>query len=174
MKHKIKSNFLKFLSIILLAISASFYSCNHNTIFHTQNFITDKITAEIPIGELFDKITILEIKIENINDPAKLANIKTELTALLETRNNQIFKHIDQKTLETLTLLTSELLLANKKLWETEDDIRNKERNKCFDKEFIQLARSIYIQNDERCRIKRAINELLGSRLIEEKSYEAY
>jgi len=128
----------------------------------------DKVTAEISVGELIDKITILMIKAENITNPAKLVNIHTELESLIKTRNKLVPQTVELKN------LTNHLLEINKKLWVIEDDIRDKERHKCFDQEFIELARSVYYTNDERCKVKRAINDMLGSRLVEEKSYAAY
>lgn len=139
-----------------------------NTLLTYKNQPTDKITAEISLGELIDKITILQIKCENIQDPEKLRNIYNELESLNATYNEYCAQS------EDLTTLTSDLLCINKKLWEIEDAIREKERNQTFDREFIKLARSVYYSNDERCRIKRKINELLGSRLLEEKSYTDY
>lgn len=127
-----------------------------------------KVTAEISIGELIDKITILQIKAENITDPAKIKNIHTELTTLTATLNTLVPKSPE------LDELTAQLLDINKQLWDIEDNIRDKERNKCFDKEFIEIARYVYYTNDDRCRVKRSINDLTGSRLVEEKSYAAY
>jgi len=127
-----------------------------------------KVTAEIAVGELADKITILEIKLENITDEAKLENIRTELESLLATYKTNV-----QQTPE-LRALKKRLLAINQKLWNIEDDIRDKERNKEFDKEFVELARSVYYVNDERCAVKRAINDMTGSRLVEEKSYSDY
>ncbi|MCX5922301.1 MAG: DUF6165 family protein [Candidatus Dependentiae bacterium] len=140
----------------------------------TKKFITNQlpttlsIMAEIQIGELIDKITILQIKAQQIKDPAKLKNITTELDTLLATCKNSV-----PQTAE-LEKLWEDLLTINKSLWVIEDDIRDKERVLEFDHEFIRLARAVYYTNDERCRIKRAINELSGSRLIEEKSYRDY
>jgi len=128
----------------------------------------DKVTAEISIGELIDKITILEIKTENITDKNKLKNIRTELVSLSQTRDSMVPKS------KELDNLTAQLLGINKQLWVIEDDIRDKERNRCFDKEFIKLARDVYYTNDKRCTVKRKINMLAGSRLVEEKSYAAY
>jgi len=130
--------------------------------------VSGTIVAEIPVGELFDKITILKIKEANITDSEKLENIKTELTSLKET------KYANIPMTDELNALEQELLEINKKLWDIEDDIRDKERNKEFDREFIELARSVYYTNDERCKVKKAINMLVGSRLVEEKSYAAY
>lgn len=125
------------------------------------------IVAEISVGELVDKITILLIKKERISNPAKLKNIEKELQTLLET-----FSKLPSSS--ELTDLMLKLQVVNTKLWDIEDEIRFKELESKFDAEFISLARSVYITNDERCRIKRAINELLGSRLMEEKSYTEY
>lgn len=126
------------------------------------------VTAEISIGELVDKITILRIKQERINDEAKLKNINTELHSLERTYKEQI------PETETLHSLTEELLTINKTLWDIEDDIREKEYHKQFDEQFIQLARRVYFTNDHRGTIKRIINTVCGSRLIEEKSYATY
>ncbi|MFC1842116.1 DUF6165 family protein [Candidatus Dependentiae bacterium] len=120
------------------------------------------------VGELVDKITILQIKSENIKDTAKLENIHRELEALGETLDERVEKSPELEDLAT------KLLVINKQLWDIEDDIRDKERAKEFDTEFIQLARSVYYTNDERCAVKRKINDLTGSRLQEEKSYKDY
>ena len=128
----------------------------------------DKITAEISAGELIDKITILTIKKENIKDPEKLKNVKAELESLTETKEDLI------PPSEEINELQDELLEINKKLWDIEDDIREKENYKDFDQEFVDLARSVYITNDERSIVKRKINIVTGSRLVEEKSYAAY
>lgn len=126
------------------------------------------ITAEISFGELLDKITILEIKSERIPDETKLININKELKILSATWQefNQPNKDIDKLRLE--------LKSVNEQLWEIEDDIRIKESKGLFDNEFIELARSVYIVNDKRSVLKKQINELLGSNLIEEKSYADY
>ncbi len=126
------------------------------------------VTAEIATGELIDKMSILEIKTERITDQKKLDNIYKELHSLQGTLDELV------TVTPELEKLIKELKAANEALWTTEDLIRDKEREKCFDNEFILLARSVYIQNDERCRVKREINELLGSRIIEEKSYKPY
>jgi len=126
------------------------------------------VTAEISVGELIDKITILKIKSHNIKDETKLDNIHTELKSLSKTKDNLVPKSSAIDALET------KLLEINKTLWVIEDDIRDKERKKTFDQEFIELARSVYYTNDKRCAVKRNINELVGSRLVEEKSYAAY
>lgn len=129
---------------------------------------SDVVAAEISIGELIDKITILQLKNKYITDEEKLINIRKEFDVLCETRDTKVpqCKELDQ--------LTHQLLHVNQLLWDIEDAIRDKERNKAFDDEFIQLARSVYVTNDERCAIKRKINLILGSNLVEEKSYAAY
>lgn len=124
----------------------------------------------IPIswGELIDKITILQIKSERLSSKDALINIITEL--------NKLSKIYEAKKSEksNINRLEAELRLVNTKLWNIEDDIRNKERQQMFDNDFIQLARSVYITNDERSRIKRKINDLFGSELVEEKGYADY
>lgn len=127
-------------------------------------------TANIPIswGELFDKITILQIKLKNLKTKNALKNVKTEYDQLNTIFNKNFSKNINAKK------LISDLKKVNQKLWDIEDLIREKERNKTFDKDFIELARSVYFTNDERSRIKRNINETFGSELIEEKSYTDY
>ena len=127
-------------------------------------------TPLIPIswGELFDKITILKIKLENLQDNNALKNVKREYDHLYSIFDKVFFENTiaDQ--------LIIDLKLINQKLWCIEDSIRDKERNKVFDEEFINLARQIYITNDERSRIKRNINKTFGSDLVEEKSYADY
>ena len=124
----------------------------------------------IPIswGELFDKITILEIKIENLKEKNALKNVKTEHDQLNTIYNNNFLKD------EIARVLFNDLKEINQKLWDIEDKIRDKERSKKFDKEFVELARNVYFTNDERSRIKRNINETFGSKIIEEKSYSKY
>ncbi len=127
-------------------------------------------TPHIPIswGELFDKITILEIKLENLKETNALKNVKTEFDHLFS-----IFeKGFSEDTIANK--LMADLKIVNQKLWNIEDMIRDKERSKIFDQEFIELARKVYFTNDERSRIKRNINEVFGSYLIEEKSYADY
>lgn len=126
------------------------------------------VMAEVQIGELIDKITILQIKKERIKDPAKLKNIETELNTLLTTYHKDVPQSLN------IDELWQSLKQVNEKLWVLEDDIRDKERTEEFDQRFIELARAVYYTNDERCRIKRDINMLSGSRLIEEKSYTNY
>ena len=127
-------------------------------------------TPLIPVswGELFDKITILEIKIENLQEKNALNNVKTEHDQLNTIYNNNFL--ID----EIARVLFNDLKEINQKLWDIEDKIRDKEKSKKFDKEFIELARNVYFTNDERSRIKRNINETFGSKIIEEKSYSKY
>ena len=127
-------------------------------------------SPQVPIswGELFDKITILQIKLENLTSKDALKNVEQELKKL-----QSILTQNGPKTMETIQL-EGELRQINQQLWGIEDKIRDKERANSFDDEFIQLARSVYITNDERSRIKRKINELLGSEPVEEKSYAEY
>ncbi len=124
----------------------------------------------IPIswGELFDKITILQIKLENLQEKNALKNVKLE--------HDQLFSIFKQFFLENTNAneLINDLKLINQKLWNIEDLIRDKERNKIFDEKFIELARKVYFTNDERSRIKRNINETFGSEIVEEKSYADY
>ena len=124
----------------------------------------------IPIswGELVDKITILEIKVERLASPDAVANARHELELLLDT-----LAELTDPPAE-LTALRSELRAVNHRLWNIEDDIRQKEASQSFDAEFISLARAVYRTNDQRSRIKRAINRLLRSGIIEEKQYVAY
>ncbi|MBT8113667.1 MAG: hypothetical protein KJO47_08310 [Gammaproteobacteria bacterium] len=127
----------------------------------------ENIKVPISPGELLDKITILEIKSENIEDKKKLANIETELKLL-----SQIWGNTNPDS--DLEALKQELKDNNKALWEIEDKIRIKESNKEFDHVFVELARSVYIQNDKRADTKKKINLKLGSMIVEEKSYADY
>jgi hypothetical protein len=124
------------------------------------------VTAEISYGELVDKITILTIKSKRITSEEKLHNVRTELASLQETCDTVIANREDIVQLQSL------LQNINEELWDIEDAIRVKERNKEFDDEFISIARSVYITNDRRCAIKKQIDAILGSHLTEEKSYE--
>ncbi|KAA9130300.1 hypothetical protein F3N42_13255 [Marinihelvus fidelis] len=119
-------------------------------------------------GELLDKITILEIKSERMDDPAKLANVRTELDLLNATWRDAV--NAD----DTVTRLHAELKSINEALWEIEDDIRDKERAKEFDDRFIELARAVYVTNDKRAAAKKELNTYLGSTIVEEKSYQDY
>ena len=127
-----------------------------------------QISVPVSYGELIDKITILEIKSERIRSAAKLANVRVELDLLNGTWQ------ADGATRNDIAAERDALRRVNEALWEIEDRIRLKEKAKAFDAEFVELARSVYIRNDERAEIKRAINEKLGSTLVEEKSYEDY
>ncbi len=128
----------------------------------------NEIKVPISPGELLDKITILRIKSRRMTDPKKLANVRFELDALEETWKGSPYARIDiEKDVHAL-------LAVNERLWTIEDDIRDKERAKSFDAEFIRLARAVYIENDERAAIKRRLNLTLGSGLVEEKSYRDY
>jgi len=118
---------------------------------------------EVSIGEILDKISILEIKKNKIKDKEKLKNINNEFNTLVESYPS----YIDQ-------LEYKDLLKINSLLWDIEDRLRLKEKNKKFDEEFIRLARDVYFTNDKRSVIKKKINIRLGSDLIEEKSYEDY
>ena len=125
-------------------------------------------TVEVAPGELIDKITILAIKLERITDAHKLKNVRAEWETLTEA----LAAAVD--TTEALNALTVELKSVNEELWVIEDDIRDCERDKDFGEKFIALARAVYVTNDKRADAKRRINALLGSRLMEEKSYAAY
>ncbi len=127
-----------------------------------------EIKVPISPGELLDKITILRIKSQRMTDPRKLANVRLELEALEETWKSSAYADIDVGT------DLNALLAVNGRLWTIEDDIRDKERAKTFDEEFVRLARAVYIENDERAAIKRRLNVKLGSSLVEEKSYSQY
>lgn len=120
---------------------------------------------EVSIGEIVDKLSILEIKKNNILDEEKLSNINKEYNYLYDVVFNKLNINLSD---------FSDLVLINKKLWDIEDDIREKENNSMFDDEFIGLARSVYITNDERARIKKNINIRYGSKFVEEKSYKEY
>jgi hypothetical protein len=128
----------------------------------------NEIKVPISPGELLDKITILRIKSQRMTDPRKLANVRLELEALEETWKSSAYADIDVGT------DLNALLTVNARLWTIEDDIRDKERAKTFDEEFVRLARAVYIENDERAAIKRRLNVKLGSSLVEEKSYSQY
>ena len=123
--------------------------------------------VEISNGELLDKFSILEIKMGNITDPSKLANIENEYRELTSDCTDLLRD-------STISSLYAELKSINQKLWVVEDDIRECERRKDFGQEFISLAREVYFTNDERARVKKEINLASGSSLVEEKSYQAY
>jgi len=126
------------------------------------------INTEISFGEFLDKLTILDIKSERIQDKEKLENVRHERNVL-----GKIWKKHEKSSIDISAEYAS-LKKINEKLWEIEDLIRDKERNKEFDQEFVELARSVYFTNDDRARIKKEINMKLGSDLIEEKSYTDY
>lgn len=126
------------------------------------------IMVEIAPGELLDKISILEIKLERITDAAKLANVRVELDVLARARDANLAASAQ------LADLSARLKAINEALWETEDAIREEERDKRFGARFIELARSVYRNNDQRAAIKREVNTLLGSAIVEEKSYSSY
>lgn len=121
---------------------------------------------DISTGELVDKVTILAIKLEKISDPSKVKNIRKEYELLL--------KPMADCGIETDSEAFLALKNVNLKLWEIEDRIRIKEAGKAFDSEFIELARSVYVTNDERAAIKKRINLATGSELVEEKQYVDY
>ena len=127
-----------------------------------------EIQVPVSFGELLDKISILQIKSERISDAAKLANVQREMQALQHTWQAHPASARD------IAGLLAELKAVNERLWVIEDDIRLKEKAQAFDDEFIRLARSVYVENDERARIKKDINLALGSSYLEEKSYEDY
>ncbi|MBS0579966.1 MAG: hypothetical protein JSR36_11995 [Proteobacteria bacterium] len=126
------------------------------------------IMVPISPGELLDKITILRIKVARIQDAGKLANVKLELSLLEKTWTDS--------GCATAAVSADEhaLQAVNERLWDIEDRIREKEAHHTFDRDFIELARSVYICNDERAAVKKRINQALGSRLVEEKSYKQY
>ena len=126
----------------------------------------DKILAEISAGELFDKITILEIKKAKISNKEKLIDINKELISLNETVKKFIPDQVN------ISKYINDLKNINLKLWDIEDGKRAAEKNKKFDEKFIELARNVYKYNDERAKIKLAINNSLGSSIKEVKSYE--
>ena len=123
------------------------------------------IAVEVSPGELIDKLTILELKLSRIADPAKLANVGREYELLKRTDDLHI------ATTARITELRRELYEANATIWEVEDRLRDHERRQDFGEEFVSAARRAYQANDQRSLIKRRINELLGSALIEEKSH---
>jgi hypothetical protein len=127
-----------------------------------------EIKVPVSPGELLDKITILRIKSARMTDPKKLANVRRELEALEETWRSSPYAAVD------IEGELSALLQVNERLWTIEDDIRDKERARTFDADFIRLARAVYIENDERAAIKKRVNLKLGSTLVEEKSYAYY
>jgi hypothetical protein len=130
--------------------------------------LANPILVEVAPGELIDKITILEIKTERIEDKEKVVNVRIELDVLEKARDENI------PSSPRLLELTADLKQINEQLWEIEDEVRDCERSRDFGPRFIELARSVYHSNDRRAALKREINELLGSKIVEEKSYADY
>ena len=126
------------------------------------------IQIEIAPGELIDKMTILEIKSARMTDSQKLKNVRVELDCLTRSRDEAILGN------RQLDALTTQLKEVNEKLWDIEDNIRRCEQQQDFGETFIELARSVYQSNDRRAAIKKQINLLLGSHLVEEKEYVEY
>jgi hypothetical protein len=124
---------------------------------------------EVSNGEILDKITILVIKSKMIADPIKLKNINNELDEL-----KPFLDVVGYESNVTVNSLVKELQAINEKLWVIEDKLRDKEKSKEFDDEFVQLARGVYFTNDERARIKKNLNEVTNSKFVEEKSYQKY
>lgn len=120
---------------------------------------------EVSIGEIVDKLSILQIKLENITDKSKLVNIKKEFNYLYDVVFKDLKIELDDY---------NNLLDINRQLWDIEDDIRDEEHNKRFGDVFVKLARAVYVTNDERSRIKKDINLKYGSKFVEEKSYQDY
>jgi hypothetical protein len=123
------------------------------------------LLAPISVGELLDKISILEIKATALAAPEKLANVTRELAALDELRRREVVSSPE------LDILYSELREVNRRLWDIEDAVREHERDRLFDERFIELARRVYRENDRRAVIKRRINDVTASQIVEEKSY---
>ena len=128
----------------------------------------NELLAPVSPGELIDKLTILQIKSRRIDDAAKLANVRRELDVLTQCWKRSPWGSADVAADEAA------LLAVNERLWDIEDRIRDKERARTFDAGFIELARAVYIENDQRAAIKKRINPALGSTIVEEKSYAAY
>ena len=126
------------------------------------------VKVDVAPGELIDKITILLIKSERMDDPDKIANVQLELDILKATHESSV------PGSQALDDLTARLKQVNEALWEIEDDIRACEAESDFGSTFVQLARSVYRTNDHRAQLKRDINLLLGSQILEEKSYKPY
>ncbi|WGI20605.1 DUF6165 family protein [Amylibacter sp. IMCC11727] len=127
-----------------------------------------EILTPISPGELLDKLTILTIKLENITDATKRANVQVEHSLLSKVADEGIPKS------DEISALNASLLAVNKELWDIEDDIRDCERAGDFGDEFIRLARAVYVTNDKRADLKKQINLALGSEIVEEKSYADY
>ncbi len=130
--------------------------------------MSKQIRIPIAPGELLDKLTILDIKLERIDDPDKLANVRREHELL-----SRVWADAGLET-DGIVALRRRLLEVNQRLWQIEDDIRDCERDKDFGERFVSLARSVYMENDERAAIKKEINLALNSDIVEEKSYADY
>jgi hypothetical protein len=130
--------------------------------------MADVIKVPVSFGEVLDKITILEIKSERIADPEKVKNVRLELDELSATWNEAVQ---DQAATADLR---KQLKAVNEELWKIEDDIRDQEAAQDFGPRFIELARAVYVTNDKRAAIKKKVNLALGSRFVEEKSYQDY
>ena len=131
-----------------------------------------KILAPVSVGEIFDKLSILQIKEQKITDPIKLSNVKTEIK---ELNKSIIDLDINEKSSQdVLDALKTELYETNFKLWDIEDALRKLESQKKFERDFISLARQVYITNDKRAEIKKEINRLTDSDIVEEKHYSEY
>jgi len=130
--------------------------------------MTQTIMTAVAPGELIDKITILRIKSDRITDAAKVKNVRIELDILNATRADSV------PDSDELTRLDAALQSVNEELWVIEDDIRDCERDGDFGQKFIDLARAVYVTNDKRAALKKDINLLLGSHIVEEKSYAEY
>jgi post-segregation antitoxin (ccd killing protein) len=126
------------------------------------------VSVAVAPGELFDKLTILEIKAERIADGPKNANVRRELELLRTARDATVIPSAE------LDALVADLRRVNEELWEIEDNIRECERRQDFGPRFVELARSVYRSNDRRAALKRRVNDLLGSAIVEEKSYRPY
>ena len=124
------------------------------------------VQVKVSLGELVDKLSILEIKAQKITDPEKLSHVQKEREALQSTLN--------ELALEGIEAFQKELFEVNSELWDIEDRIREKERNSAFDAEFIEIARAVYVTNDKRFAVKDRCNRHYGSSLQEVKSYEKY
>jgi hypothetical protein len=132
------------------------------------NTAKGSLMIEVGAGELIDKITILKIKADRMTDPTKLKNVNHELDVLSRAREENL------KQSAELDRQEEALRQVNEALWVIEDDIRACEAARDFGPKFIELARSVYIQNDKRAAIKKSINELCGSSIVEEKSYTEF
>ena len=128
----------------------------------------NELLVPISPSELLDKMTILEIKSERIDDTKKVMNVRHELELLSKVWSDSV------KEDEVIANLRQQLKTINEKLWEIEDGIRNEEQQNRFGKKFIELARAVYVTNDKRAQIKKDVNLYLGSEIIEEKSYRDY